>query len=110
MQVRKYLVLRMLKYADGAKNASHPSSRHMAELRATREKGTIRIIDLLVLKKDGQRNVTVLELSDWSKEDEAEPSPLASDLLGLFAQDDIEQAAANIPNNSAAGLLLIEHA
>jgi hypothetical protein len=29
--------------------------------------------------------------------------------MGLFAPEDIEQAAASIPNNGAAGLLLFEH-
>jgi hypothetical protein len=43
-----------------------------------------------------------------ARENAAEPGPLAGNLLGLFAQDDIEQAAATLPNKSAAGLLLIE--
>jgi hypothetical protein len=29
--------------------------------------------------------------------------------MGLFAPEDIEQVAADIPNNGAAGLLLFEH-
>jgi Family of unknown function (DUF6325) len=80
----------------------------LSELRAAREKGIIRIVDLCVIKKDDQGNVMGLELSDLSGEEAAELGPLAGDLLRLFAQEDIEQAAANIPNNSAAGLLLIE--
>ncbi len=80
----------------------------LSELRAAREKGIIRIVDLCVIKKDDQGNVTGLELSDLSGEEAAELGPLASDALRLFAQEDIDQAAANIPNNSAAGLLLIE--
>ena len=43
-----------------------------------------------------------------AREEAAELGPLADDLLRLFAQDDIEQAAATLPNKSAAGLLLIE--
>ena len=81
----------------------------LAELRAAREKGVIRVVDLIVIKKDDQGNVTALELSDLSKEEAAELGPLAGDLLGLFAQEDIEQVAAGIPNNDAAGLLLFEH-
>ena len=81
----------------------------LAELRAAREKGVIRVVDLIVIKKDDQGNVTALELSDLSKEEAAELGPLAGDLLGLFAQEDIEQVAASIPNNGAAGLLLFEH-
>jgi hypothetical protein len=81
----------------------------LAELRAAQEKGIIRVVDLCVLKKDVQGNVTALELSDLSKEEAAELGPLAGDLLDLFAQEDIEQVAASIPNNGAAGLLLFEH-
>jgi hypothetical protein len=50
-----------------------------------------------------------LELSDLSGEEAAELGPLADDPLRLFAQDDIEQVAAGIPNNSAVGLPLFEH-
>ncbi len=81
----------------------------LAELRAVREKGIIRVIDLFAFKKDEQGNVTALELSDLSTEEAMELGPLAGDLMGLFAQEDIEQVAAGIPNNSAAGLLLFEH-
>jgi hypothetical protein len=81
----------------------------LQELRAAREKGIIRVIDLFAIKKDEQGNVTALELSDLSGEEAAELGPLAGDLMGLLAPEDIEQVAAGIPNNSAAGLLLFEH-
>ena len=50
-----------------------------------------------------------MALSDVSPELVTELGPLASDLMGLFAQEDLEQVAVDIPNNSAAGLLLFEH-
>jgi hypothetical protein len=81
----------------------------LAELRAAREKGIIRVVDLFVIKKDDQGNLTALELSDLSGEEATELGPLAGDLMGLFAPEDIEQVAANLPNNSTAGLLLFEH-
>lgn len=81
----------------------------LAELRAAQDKGIIRVIDLHAIKKDGQGNVTELALSDLSPEVTTELGHLVSDLMGLFAQEDLEQVAADIPNNSAAGLLLFEH-
>ncbi len=81
----------------------------LAELRAARDKGIIRVVDLFAIRKDEQGNVTALELSDLSVEEAAELGPLAGDLMGMFAPEDIEQAAASIPNNGAAGLLLFEH-
>ena len=81
----------------------------LSELRAAKEKGIIRVIDLFVIKKDEQGNVTALALSDLSAEEATELGPLAGDLMGLFAQEDIDQVAADLPNKSAAGLLLFEH-
>jgi uncharacterized membrane protein len=81
----------------------------LAELRAAQEKGIIRVLDLAVIKKDEQGNVTAQELSDLSGEEATELSSLAGNLMGLLADEDIQQVAADIPNNSAAGLLLFEH-
>ncbi len=81
----------------------------LAELRAAQEKGIIRVVDLFVIKKDDQGNITALELRDLSAEEAAELAPLASDLMGLLAPEDLEQVAADLPTNSAAGLLLFEH-
>ena len=85
------------------------TSQILAELRAAQEKGIICVIDLFVIKKDEQGNVSELALSDVSPEVATELGPLAGDLMGLFAQEDIEQVAADPPNNSASGLLLFEH-
>jgi uncharacterized membrane protein len=81
----------------------------LAELRAAQEKGIIRVLDLFVMKKDKQGNVTTQELSELSDEEATELTPLAGNLMGLLADEDIQQVAADIPNNSAAGLLLFEH-
>ncbi len=81
----------------------------LAELRAAHEKGIIRVLDLFVMKKDVQGNVTALEVSELSDEETAEFGPLAGNLISLFSPEDMQQAAASIPNNSAAGMLLFEH-
>ncbi len=81
----------------------------LAELRAAQEKGIIRVVDLCVIAKDEQGNVTQRELSELSGEEATELSPLAGNVMGLLADEDIQQLAADIPNNSAAGLLLFEH-
>ncbi len=81
----------------------------LSELRAAREKGIIRVVDLVFLMKDEQGTFAAMELSDLSKEQAEQFAPLAGELLGLLAPEDIEQLAASIPNNSSAGLLLFEH-
>jgi Family of unknown function (DUF6325) len=80
----------------------------ISELRAAQEKGIIRVIDLLVIKKDEQGNVMALELSDLSEEEARPFGFLAGKLLDVFEPDDVEVTASQMPNNSAAGLLLIE--
>jgi uncharacterized membrane protein len=81
----------------------------LAELRAAQEKGIIRVVDLCVIAKDEHGNVTERELSELSGEEATELSSLASNVMGLLADEDIQQVAADIPNNSAAGLVLFEH-
>ena len=80
----------------------------LAELRAAKEKGIIRIIDLLLIMKDENGDVTSFEMSDLSGEDAEAFGPIAGDLLEVFEPDDVEAAASNLPNNCSAGLLLIE--
>ncbi len=81
----------------------------LAELRAAQEQGIIRVVDLCVIQKDEQGNVTVRELSELSGEEATELSSLATNVMTLLADEDIQQVAADIPNKSAAGLLLFEH-
>jgi uncharacterized protein DUF6325 len=85
------------------------TGRILAELRAAQEKGIIRVLDLCVIAKDEQGNVTGRELSELSGEEATELSPLAGNVMSLLAEEDIQQLAADIPNESAAGLLLFEH-
>jgi hypothetical protein len=106
---RKSMTLGPLEYLVVGFEGNRFTGQILAELRAAQDKGIIRVIDLYAIKKDEQGNVTELGLSDVSPEVSAELGPLASDLMGLVAQEDLEQVAAGIPNNSAAGLLLFEH-
>ena len=48
-------------------------------------------------------------MSELSGEEATELGPRASNVMGLLAEEDIQQLAADIPNDSAAGLLLFEH-
>lgn len=85
------------------------SGQILSELSAAQEKGIIRVIDLLVIKKDERGNITALELSELSEEQARPFGFLAGKLLSIFEPDDVEVAAGQLPNNCAAGLLLLEH-
>jgi len=80
----------------------------LPELVAARDKGIIRVIDLLLILKDEHGNTAVMELSDLNSEETERLGPIASDLLEVLEQDDVEAVAGYLPNNSSAALLLIE--
>jgi hypothetical protein len=103
------MTLGPLEYVMVAFEGNRFSGQILSELRAAQEKGIIRVIDLLVIKKDEQGGVMALELSDLSEEEARPFGFLAGDLLSIFEPDDVEATASQMPNNSAAGLLLLEH-
>jgi len=71
--------------------------------------GTIHIIDLLFIKKDAAGNVLVVEL-DGAPEDEVAPfANVDGEYGGLLSPEDIELAAAELPPDSSAGLLVWEN-
>lgn len=88
---------------------NHFTGEILPELRALRDKGLIRVVDLLFIQKDQNGIVTVRELSDLSEEEAKPYGPIAGDLAGLFADEDVETLGSDIPNNSSVAALLIEH-
>jgi len=103
------MTLGPLEYVMVAFEGNRFSGQILTALRAAHEKGIITVIDLFVMKKDVQGNVTALELSELSDEETAELGPLAGNLMSLLSPADMQQAAASIPNNSSASMLLFEH-
>ena len=78
-------------------------------LRELVENGTIRIIDLLFIKKDADGTVTANELMDLAPGLYELFDPLVSDIEGLLADDDVQALAGALENNSSAGVLLFEN-
>src|SRR5215470_1428647 len=103
------MTLGPLEYIMVAFEGNRFSGQILSELRAAQEKGIIRVIDLLVIKKDEQGNVMVQELTDLDEEEARPFGFLAGNLLNIFEPDDVEVTASQMPNNSAAGLLLFDH-
>src|SRR5215471_15917391 len=102
------MTLGPLEYLIVAFEGNRFSGEILDALHDAQENGIIRVIDLLVIKKDEQGNVMALELSDLNEEEARPFSFLAGGLLSIFEPDDVEVTASQMPNNSAAGLLLIE--
>jgi uncharacterized membrane protein len=105
----------------------------LEELTRLKDEDIIRLIDLVVVKKDDEGNVETLHTSDLSKDEAMEFGAVAGALIGLgaageegaeagalagaeamedgqaFDDDQVWYAADAIPNGTAAGIALIEH-
>lgn len=73
------------------------------------ESGTIRIIDILIVRKDADGSVTDMELSDLVDAESAAFEPLIDELAGLLTHDDAQHLAASMPMDSTAGIMLFEN-
>src|SRR5450755_927769 len=78
-------------------------------LNAIREKGAIRVVDLLFLSKVADGAVTKREISELGEEELQPFNGIAEDLLGLFTAQDVEKLAEEMPPNTAAVVVLLEH-
>ncbi|WP_328681411.1 DUF6325 family protein [Streptomyces sp. NBC_00322] len=71
------------------------------------ERGIIRILDLLFIRKDSDGSVAALDLKDFG--DEVDLTVFDGASSGLLGQDDIEEAANALEPNSSAGILVYEN-
>ena len=73
------------------------------------DQGIVRVIDLVLVKKDAEGRVTLFELSDLEPDVFGIFSPLVTDVTPLLNEDDAFGLATSLENNSSAGLLLFEN-
>jgi len=81
------------------------------------DKGLIRIIDLVFIRKDERGDIFSYELSEAGSYELGQVdddianffSSLNMDLSNLISEDDIEKVGEALNNNSSAGILLFEH-
>ena len=71
--------------------------------------GTIRVIDLAFVIKDGEGNMAALEAGDLDSEIGAAFAKLGGVNGGLLNQEDLEAAAEELEPNSSAALLVWEN-
>ena len=107
----------------------------IAEVERLRESDTIRVIDSLAVYKDDDGEIEATHLSNLTQDEAVELGSMVGALIGLgfdgeegaeagaqagaaeaavdgvsvFSEEDAWDVLADIPNNSAAALLLIEH-
>ncbi len=106
----------------------------IAELERLHDSGTVKVIDALAVYKDSQGEIEVEHLSTLTKEEAVEIGTVVGALVGLgiegekgfeagaaagaemaqdgvsiFDEDEAWDVLNDIPNNSAAALILLEH-
>ena len=81
----------------------------MAELIELVEKEIVRVIDLVIILKDEDGEVQVLEIEELDPETLAIFDPLDVEVSGIIQMEDIELIAAEMENNTTAALLLYEN-
>jgi hypothetical protein len=89
----------------------------IAELERLRESDTVRVIDALAVYKDADGGLEVEHLSNLTQDEAIELGSKIGALIGLgieggvnvFTDEEAWDVLADIPNDSAAALILIEH-
>jgi hypothetical protein len=81
----------------------------ITELNAIQEAGKIRVVDLIFVSKSADGAVAMQEVSELVEEELAEYGDIALNLMGLLTAEDINQLTGQIPSDSSAVVILIEH-
>jgi hypothetical protein len=73
------------------------------------DRGLIRIIDLMFIRKEADGSVTALDISDVDQDGSLDLAVFQGAASGLLASDDLEEAATALEPNSSAGVLIYEN-
>lgn len=78
-------------------------------LSALVDAGTVRVIDLVMVSKDLDGNVTAMEVTDLDATDAAAFDDLDGEVGELFTDEDLELAGEQLAPNTSAALVLWEN-
>lgn len=73
------------------------------------ENGTVQVVDLMLLKKDKEGNISLIEVTDLTPEVTGPLAPLLTDVTQMLSDEDAFELGALLENNSSAGVLLFEN-
>ena len=73
------------------------------------DRGIVRILDLVFIRKDPDGSVAVLEIADLDGDGRLDFEVLHGASSGVLGRDDVEQAAAVVQPGNAAGILIYEN-
>jgi Family of unknown function (DUF6325) len=86
------------------------TSEIVPELNSIQEKGLIRVVDLIFVRKDTDGTVKALEVHDLNDEELAAFDPIKEDLMRILTPQDISLLTEAIPPDTSAVIVLLEHA
>lgn len=72
------------------------------------EKGIVRYVDIVFIRKDADGSTRTIELNDLDDESYKLFVPLGKQVKSLYTEDDLTWAASRLPENSSAALFLWE--
>jgi hypothetical protein len=78
-------------------------------IKELQQSGTIKVLDLVLISKDGDGNVTGVELAEASPEEQASLAALGVQGRNLLGQEDVEDIGAALDPNSTAALMIWEN-
>ncbi|MEU0069880.1 DUF6325 family protein [Streptomyces sp. NPDC006332] len=73
------------------------------------DRGLIRILDLLFVRREQDGSVVGLEIADLNRDGALDLTVFEGVRSGLLGQDDIEEAAAALEPGNSAGILVYEN-
>jgi uncharacterized protein DUF6325 len=78
-------------------------------IKELQDSGTIRVLDLVIISKDANGDVTAIELSEASPEQAAVLATLGVESRNLLGQEDVDEIGDALDPNSTAGLMIWEN-
>ena len=78
-------------------------------IKELQDSNTIRVLDLVIISKDGDGNVAAVELHEASPETQATFAALGVESRNLLGQEDFEDIGEALDPNSTAALMIWEN-
>ncbi len=85
------------------------SSEMIKELDAIQESGQVSVVDLIFVKKAADGSVKLQEVNELIETEPELYSGIARNLMGLLTAQDLEGLTSQIPPDTSAFIILIEH-
>ena len=73
------------------------------------DRGVIRILDLMFVRRDADGSIQALDLQDVDRDGQFDLAVFAGASSGLLAESDLSEAASVIEPGSSAGILIFEN-